>query len=95
MPLWWPLADGRCACGDGACPSPGKHPLGRLVRRGVKDATEQTEFAAALRTETREALGEEVAAGVPDGKLTVVSGEGGLSEAEAPPGAGRLVEVLK
>jgi Bifunctional DNA primase/polymerase, N-terminal/Primase C terminal 1 (PriCT-1) len=41
LPLWWTndLA-GRCACGGkpGEC-KPGKHPLGDLVHRGVKDAT--------------------------------------------------------
>jgi hypothetical protein len=39
LPLWWPLADGRCACGNPQCDSVGKHPIGKLVRHGVKDAT--------------------------------------------------------
>jgi putative DNA primase/helicase len=41
LPLWWTDdQSGRCACGadPGAC-KPGKHPLGDLVRHGVKDAT--------------------------------------------------------
>lgn len=27
MPLWWPLPDGRCSCGNPACTSAGKHPV--------------------------------------------------------------------
>jgi hypothetical protein len=30
---------GRCGCGDAACGSAGKHPIGALVPRGFKDAT--------------------------------------------------------
>jgi hypothetical protein len=26
IPNWWPLPDGRCACGKAGCDSPGKHP---------------------------------------------------------------------
>ncbi len=26
IPNWWPLPDGRCACGKSDCDSPGKHP---------------------------------------------------------------------
>lgn len=40
FPTWWTTDDGRCACG--AAPSeckPGKHPLGRLVPNGLKNAT--------------------------------------------------------
>jgi Bifunctional DNA primase/polymerase, N-terminal/AAA domain/Primase C terminal 1 (PriCT-1) len=33
------IRDGRCSCGDPACGSPGKHPIGRLVPHGFKDAT--------------------------------------------------------
>jgi hypothetical protein len=39
LPLWWVEDDGRCACGQASCTSPGKHPIGRLVPRGVKGAT--------------------------------------------------------
>jgi putative DNA primase/helicase len=40
LPLWWTTIDGQCACGAtaGSC-KPGKHPLGRLVNHGLKDAT--------------------------------------------------------
>ncbi len=27
IPNWWPLSDGRCACGKPTCDSPGKHPI--------------------------------------------------------------------
>jgi hypothetical protein len=40
LPLWWTDASGQCACGKppGAC-KPGKHPEGRLVPHGCKNAT--------------------------------------------------------
>jgi len=43
--LAWPVfpvhgvVDGRCTCGKPECPRPGKHPVGRLVPRGLIDAT--------------------------------------------------------
>jgi Bifunctional DNA primase/polymerase, N-terminal/Primase C terminal 1 (PriCT-1) len=41
LPLWWTSPSGVCACDaePGKCKKPGKHPLGGLVRHGVKDAT--------------------------------------------------------
>src|SRR5262245_52493975 len=43
LPLTWPMLvnDRRvCSCKKGTdCPSPAKHPLGRLVSRGLLDAT--------------------------------------------------------
>jgi hypothetical protein len=42
FPCWWPLSGGRCACGARSCTDQGKHPLGRLVRRGVTQATTDT-----------------------------------------------------
>jgi len=40
LPLWWVTPDGRCACGkSGKNHKAGKHPIGRLVPHGVKDAT--------------------------------------------------------
>ncbi|MCX5660271.1 MAG: bifunctional DNA primase/polymerase [Planctomycetota bacterium] len=33
------VRDGRCTCGDGECPSPGKHPNAALAPHGFKDAT--------------------------------------------------------
>jgi hypothetical protein len=41
LPLWWTLPNGMCACSPdpSQCKKPGKHPLGRLVHHGVKDAT--------------------------------------------------------
>jgi putative DNA primase/helicase len=40
VPLY-PIREGRCSCGksDGDGCSPGKHPIGSLVPRGLKDAT--------------------------------------------------------
>ena len=38
LPIWH--ADGdRCGCGKTDCPSPAKHPIGKLVPSGLKDAT--------------------------------------------------------
>jgi len=44
LPIWWPVfeegqTEGRCACGNIACPSPAKHPITELVPHGVKEAT--------------------------------------------------------
>src|SRR5688500_3177545 len=38
LPIWW-VHDGRCLCRRRGCQSPGKHPLGDLVPRGLLDAT--------------------------------------------------------
>ena len=37
------LVEGRCGCGAGDCPSPGKHPL---TRRGVKEASSEAGVVA-------------------------------------------------
>ncbi len=42
FPVYPPLDEGRCVCGDPACEHPGKHPNGLLVPHGVKDATVMT-----------------------------------------------------
>ena len=39
FPVWWIDLHGQCACGRPDCSSPGKHPLGTLVRQGLRDAT--------------------------------------------------------
>lgn len=44
LPLWTVDAQRRagkakCACGNPECPSPGKHPIGPLVPKGLKQAT--------------------------------------------------------
>jgi Bifunctional DNA primase/polymerase, N-terminal/Primase C terminal 1 (PriCT-1) len=41
LPLWWTDTAGKCACGrpPGKDCKPGKHPIGKLVHHGVKDAT--------------------------------------------------------
>ncbi len=38
-PIWHVNADRTCACGNRTCRTPGKHPLGILVPRGVDNAT--------------------------------------------------------
>jgi hypothetical protein len=38
FPLW-PRDGHKCTCGDPGCKSQGKHPIGRLVPNGFKDAT--------------------------------------------------------
>jgi putative DNA primase/helicase len=41
LPLWWIIPEGFCACpkSNGRNHKPGKHPIGRLVRNGYKNAT--------------------------------------------------------
>jgi hypothetical protein len=39
LPLWWPEGE-RCACGNPSCiRDVGKHPIGKLVPNGVKNAS--------------------------------------------------------
>jgi hypothetical protein len=42
FPLW-PRHGEQCTCGDADCKGPGKHPIGRLVPNGFKDATTDQE----------------------------------------------------
>lgn len=42
FPLW-SASDGRCACGDASCKSPGKHPIPSLAPRGQDSATTDPE----------------------------------------------------
>ena len=39
FPIWWPEG-GRCGCGNPACKNVGKHPIGKLVPEGFKNASE-------------------------------------------------------
>lgn len=44
MPIWSVRPNGWCDCPDGVtCPSPGKHPHGRLAPNGLKDASDDPE----------------------------------------------------
>jgi hypothetical protein len=45
LPLWWITRDGCCACGKpaGGRHKPGKHPIGKLVPNGYKNATRDLE----------------------------------------------------
>ncbi|HES76436.1 MAG TPA: hypothetical protein ENO09_05430, partial [bacterium] len=38
FPCWW-VGEGACACGNPACKSPGKHPIGAVVPGGQNNAT--------------------------------------------------------
>ncbi len=38
LPVWG-VREGSCLCGAGECGNPGKHPVGRLTPRGLRDAT--------------------------------------------------------
>ena len=49
FPLAWPTEAG-CSCGDPACTSPAKHPLGKLAPHGLKDATTDPEQITAWWT---------------------------------------------
>ena len=49
LPVWW-VEEGRCACGADDCHHPGKHPLGKLVPHGRKDATVETSLIRAWWT---------------------------------------------
>ncbi len=39
LPLHWPLDLARCSCSKVACASPAKHPYGKFVLQGLKNAT--------------------------------------------------------
>ncbi len=39
FPVWWPVSQGVCACGDPDCTAKAKHPIPWLVPRGKDDAT--------------------------------------------------------
>jgi hypothetical protein len=44
LPLHWPVRAGAtraCSCGRPGCPSPAKHPFGRLVQNGLQDASKE------------------------------------------------------
>ena len=38
LPIWW-VRDGKCACNDPECRSPGKHPIGYMVPNGLRSAS--------------------------------------------------------
>src|SRR5262249_21913431 len=46
LPLWWPGPGGECACGRPDCDSVGKHPVHRLVPRGLLDASNHRDTIA-------------------------------------------------
>jgi len=54
LPLQFPM-DGECSCGDATCKNPGKHPLGRLVPHGLKDASRDPDVVRGWWAEEPEA----------------------------------------
>jgi hypothetical protein len=46
LPLWWPASTGDRACGRPDCESPAKHPIWRLVPRGLHDASSRVSTIA-------------------------------------------------
>ena len=44
IPLHYPVGGGGCSCNNPACDSPAKHPIGKLVPHGLKDATTDEEL---------------------------------------------------
>jgi Bifunctional DNA primase/polymerase, N-terminal len=46
LPLWWPDPGGACACGRPDCDAVAKHPVHRLVPRGLRDATSHLDTVA-------------------------------------------------
>ncbi len=46
LPLWWPAATGRCACGMPDCDGAGKHPVHRLIPHGLHDASSRLDTVA-------------------------------------------------
>ena len=47
FPIWGVRPDGSCQCNQPDCGSPGKHPHGRLVPQGLKDASDNAEVIQA------------------------------------------------
>lgn len=43
IPIHFITNEGKCSCGNEDCSSKGKHPIGKLVPNGVKDATKDPE----------------------------------------------------
>jgi putative DNA primase/helicase len=60
LPLHFPFNRGgrrRCSCAREECGQPGKHPLGRLVKNGLKDASRDLETVERWFTNTRYNIG--------------------------------------
>ena len=85
----WPVlpintvdADGHCSCGSSTCRSPGKHPVGALVPRGLKDATVDPE---AIKRWWRE---------MPEANVAIVTGtRSGLLALDVDAGRGGVEEL--
>ncbi|HEX9356188.1 MAG TPA: bifunctional DNA primase/polymerase [Streptosporangiaceae bacterium] len=86
LPIWPPRPDGGCTCPQGSgCPWPGKHPLGRLVPHGLRDAT--TDPAA-----VRSMWQQQPAAGV---ALRTGPGALDVADVDSPEGVEALRAILQ
>ena len=81
LPMQTVGENGGCSCGLAECSSPGKHPVGHLVRHGVHDASANADQVAGWwRARPDANIG--LATGGPGGvvALDVDAGKGGLEE---------------
>lgn len=72
LPLHFPFArEGRleCSCGREDCRQPAKHPFGRLVRNGLKDASKDPATVEGWFTKTRFNIA--IATGAPSGVIVL------------------------
>lgn len=88
LPIWPPIEtdDGgyTCACGNAACRSPAKHPIGRLAPNGVLDASSDAAVIAAWHADA------------PGCNWGVATGEGFIVlDVDSAKGAGRLRELIQ
>jgi Bifunctional DNA primase/polymerase, N-terminal/Primase C terminal 2 (PriCT-2) len=74
------MRNGRCSCGKRDCPSPAKHPIGRLVPNGFKDASNDP---ATIEEWWRQE---------PDANIGVATGQSGLTvlDVDSPDGKAQL-----
>jgi len=79
------VANGTCACGRPDCPSPGKHPIGRLVPNGLKDATDTATVIDAW------------AAAAPGCNFAIATGPSGLAvlDVDGPEGEASLARIIE
>lgn len=78
IPIFGIVDGGRCACGNLECKSPGKHPIGRLVPNGLKDAS--ADEAVIARWRAAEPTSNMAIATEPSGLVVLdVDGDPGLA----------------
>jgi hypothetical protein len=84
FPLWWP-EDGRCTCGNPSCKSAGKHPIGKLVPNGFKNAS--TDEATIKRWWTTYAKAN---IGIATGRVSGIA----VVDVDGPKGEAKLAALL-